>query len=143
MSHIPFGYKIEDGAAVICDEDAEKVKKLFKNYLLGLSLSQAAKESGLNIYHGSAGRMLKNKRYLGDNFYPSIIDRDIFTQAEMERKKRTEKLGRIFAAKETGMNGIKTKFYMGQITEEYTDPLLQAEYLYSLIKVEEVEDGSE
>ena len=59
MSHIPFGYKIEDGAAVICDEDAEKVKKLFKNYLLGLSLSQAAKESGLNIYHGSAGRMLK------------------------------------------------------------------------------------
>ena len=30
MSHIPFGYKIEDGAAVICDEDAEKVKKLFK-----------------------------------------------------------------------------------------------------------------
>jgi len=42
MSHIPFGYKIEDGAAVICDEDAEKVKKLFKNYLLGLSLSQGS-----------------------------------------------------------------------------------------------------
>lgn len=40
------------------------------------------------------------------------------------------------------MDGVKTKFYMGQIIEEYTDPFLQAEYLYSLIKVEEVEDGS-
>lgn len=44
--------------------------------------------------------MLRNKRYLGDDYYPSIIDKSVFDKAEIERNKRAKKLGRIFEPKE-------------------------------------------
>ncbi|MGL4791533.1 MAG: recombinase, partial [Anaerotignaceae bacterium] len=75
MKHIPYGYEIVDGKAVINEEEAEQVRGFFKEYIKGLSLTSAAKKVGLNIYHGSAGRMLKNKYYLGTEFYPKIVDR--------------------------------------------------------------------
>ena len=43
MSHIPFGYIIQNGRSVINEEEAVKIKKLFKVYLSGLSLTEAAK----------------------------------------------------------------------------------------------------
>ena len=48
MSHTPFGYRIENGKAIIDSEAAEKVKKLFQYYLSGDSLVNAAKKLALN-----------------------------------------------------------------------------------------------
>lgn len=142
MGHIPFGYKIIDGNAHVFEEEALKVKNLFKNYLMGLSLKKAARDAGIDTYHGTAGRMLRNKRYLGDDFYPAIIEKEIFEKAETEREKRARNMGRIFEPKIKEELGPVTGFSVGQITEEYSDPFLQAEYLYSLIKEGEVQDGS-
>ena len=49
MSHIPFGYTIQNGRAVINEEEAVKIKKLFKVYLSGLSLSEAAQKQVLSV----------------------------------------------------------------------------------------------
>ena len=49
MGHTPFGYRIENGIAVIDEEAAAKVRQLYKNYLGGLSLTNAAKEAGITI----------------------------------------------------------------------------------------------
>ena len=75
MSHTPFGYRIENGKAVIDKEAAEQIKVLFQSYLSGDSLATAAKKAGIKGFHSGIGRILRNKRYLGDEFYPAIIDK--------------------------------------------------------------------
>ena len=47
MSHTPFGYRIENGKAVIDIEAAEQIKILFESYLSGDSLATAAKKAGM------------------------------------------------------------------------------------------------
>ena len=84
MGHTPFGYRIENGIAVVDKENAQKIRKLYASYLSGLSLAGAAKEAGIEMYHCSAKRILRNRHYLGDDFYPAIIDADTFRKAEEE-----------------------------------------------------------
>ena len=78
MRHIPYGYRIENGRAVIDEEQAATVREFFQNYISGMALMPAAEKAGLKLYHGSAGRMLRNKKYLGDDYYPAIIDKETF-----------------------------------------------------------------
>ena len=47
MSHIPFGYAIKNGKAVVNEKEAVKIKELFGAYLSGLSLSEAAQKAGI------------------------------------------------------------------------------------------------
>lgn len=137
MGHTPYGYKIEDGAAFIDEEKANRIQAFFKEYLSGLSLSAAAKKAGINAYHGTAGNMLRNKKYLGDGFYPAIVDKETFKQAEIERQKRTRKLGRIYGSKEQEKPEQDFDFTIGSIDEDYEDPFTQAEYVYGLIRRKE------
>ncbi|WP_425314291.1 recombinase [Ruminiclostridium herbifermentans] len=136
MAHTPYGYRIENGTAVIDEEKAEKVRSLNRGYLSGLSLSVAAKTAGIDAYHGTAGRMLRNERYLGDDNYPAIIDKETYEKAEAERVKRAKKLGRIFEPKKEDKPTISKKFTIGQVIQKYTNPFTQAEYVYSLIESE-------
>ena len=59
MGHTPLGYRIENGIAVIDEEAAAKVRQLYKNYLGGLSLTNAAKEAGINALHAGSKRFCK------------------------------------------------------------------------------------
>ena len=135
MGHTPFGYKIQNGKAVIDEVAAKKISKLFKYYLSGLSLSEAAKKAELNARHGTVGRMLKNKHYLGDDYYPPIIDTETFKRSEEERLKRAKALGRIFVPKDETIINVSAKFMLGTITQKYKNPFKQAEYAYSLIEM--------
>lgn len=144
MSHIPYGYRIENGKALIDAEKANKVKKLFLGYLRGLSLLTAAKEAGIDTYHGTAGKMLRNKRYLGDDYYPAIIDEDTFEKAEAERINRATVLGGVWDKKETEEDiNIHIVFKVGVVEQKYKNPLKQAEYAYSLIESEGAMNGSQ
>ena len=137
MGHTPYGYKIENGAAFIDEEKANRIQAFFKEYLSGLSLSAAAKKAGINAYHGTAGNMLRNKKYLGDGFYPAIVDKETFKQAEIERQKRARKLGRVYESKEQEKPEQEFDFTIGSIDEDYEDPFTQAEYVYGLIRRKE------
>ncbi len=136
MGHTPFGYKIENGIAVIDQPAADKLRQLYKNYLSGMSLSKAAAEAGIPTYHGTAKRLMETVHYLGDSFYPAIIDKETYQKAQEERKRRATKLGRN--NKQTQMRTIQipTRFHMNEVSALHDNPMKQAEYLYSLIESE-------
>ena len=136
MGHTPFGYRIEDGKALVDDKAAEQVKELFSGYLSGLSLKNAAIKAGIDCYHATVSRMLLNKQYLGDEFYPPIIDEEIFEKARLEKQKRAEKLGRIWEPKDVPKTDYPVKFKAKPLVQKYDDPYKQAEYAYSLIESE-------
>lgn len=142
MGHTPFGYRIENGKAVIDDEAAEQVIVLFRSYLSGDSLTTAAQKAGINSYHAGIGKMLRNPHYLGDEYYPAIIDPVTFAAAEAELSRRAEKLGRIYEPKEETTVVYPTAFHVIEGREEFDDPFAQAEYDYSLIETEVNKNGS-
>lgn len=136
MGHTPYGYRIENGKAVIDEAAAVQVQVLYKNYLSGLSLTNAAKEAGLNLLHSGTKRMMRNRHYLGDDFYPAIIDKESFDAVEVELSKRSTKLGRNDRYNVPTIKTPPTAFRLSDITENFDNPIRQAEYLYSLIESE-------
>lgn len=100
----PLGYYIKNGKAEIKSETAELVREIFTAYLSGTSTYQIAKDFTqrgiLNASrkpswnHGSIGKILENRRYLGDEFYPPLIEQSIFEQVQIRRKQRVKDLGR-------------------------------------------------
>ena len=134
MGHTPFGYRIENGVAVIDKSAATQIKALFSGYLGGLSLENAAKEAGIKAYHKTVMNILGNKHYLGDTFYPPIIDSKIFYAAHEERRRRATKLGRNNLYKEPQPLKIPISFTMKTVTKYHSNPQKQAEYLYGLIE---------
>ena len=136
MGHTPFGYRIKNGKAVIDEPAAEKIRQLYKNYLSGMSMVAAAKAADIDTYHGTVKRMMGNRHYMGDDFYPAIIDVNTFTEAMLERQRRAKKLGRTDRIKPPVKKTAPNTFKLGKIKEFYDDPAKQAEYLYSLIESE-------
>ena len=135
-AHIPYGYRIEDGKAVVDEVQAEQVRTFFKEYISGKALMVAAEMVGLKLFHGSAGRMLRNTHYLGDEYYPAIIDQELFDKAEEERQSRASQLGRVRELKVKETPAVPLHFTMGKQIQEFDKPFKQAEYAYSLIKSE-------
>lgn len=102
--HMPIGYRMVDGKIQIEEQKASVVKRVFRNYLSGASTYVLAREltsmrflngnSKASWSHGSVGKILENVKYLGDEFYPQMIDAGLFEQVQKRRKERCEQLGR-------------------------------------------------
>ena len=65
MGQIPYGYRIENGAAVIIPAEAAQIRLIFQNYIAGMSLQSAARAAGHPMAHSTVRRMLQRKCYLG------------------------------------------------------------------------------
>lgn len=76
MGHTPFGYKIKNGCVVVDEAAAGQIRQIFQFYLEGDSLTTVARKAGVISFHGGISRMLKTTHYLGDGYYPVIIDRE-------------------------------------------------------------------
>ena len=136
--HTPFGYRIEKGAAVIVPEQAEQIRKIYAGYLAGQGFIEAARNAGLTMQHSSVKRLLQNMHYLGDEFYPAIIDKETFDAAEAERQQRLEIMGRTYMKKaDPEDRQVKTRFTMKPVMRQTNDPYERAAYIYSLIESEE------
>ena len=107
---------------------------LFSGYLSGLALVPAAEAAGLTLLYSDAKRILQNEHYLGDDFYPAIIDNETFSKVAEERKRRARALGRIRERTSQSPRKAETTFIIGKITRRYDDPFKQAAYIYSLSK---------
>jgi len=136
MSHIPFGYTIKEGKAVISEPEAEKVRKIFENYISGMSLTKSAELAGIKMVHSSVRRILQKNCYTGDEFYPEIIDKAIFDKANEMIKERTEQNVNYGVTLRKSPIIFKN-FNMSQPKTHFDNPSEQAEYLYSLIEVKE------
>lgn len=141
MGHTPYGYIIRNGKAIIDEKSASQIKDLFKAYLSGLSLADASKKAGINRYHATIARMLTNKQYLGDDFYPQIISQDVLNQAEAEKLRRAQMLGRIRESKVQKPVLSKLRYNSRRPEHIHDDPFKQAEYAYSLIESEVITGG--
>lgn len=136
-NHIPYGYKIENGVAVIEENQANQVRAVFHGYLSGLSLTSAANAAGLSMKHPSVRNMLRNRHYLGDDFYPAIIDHETFVRAEEEMSHRAEALGRVREPPAPPVRTAETTFFLRKkLSQHYNDPFQQAAYVYSMIESE-------
>ncbi len=135
--HTPYGYQIENGIAVICEKEAGQIREIYKAYLSGLTLIKSAEAAGLKMNHASVKMLLRNKHYLGDEFYPAIIDHETFSSFEEELKTREKRLGRDKKAKlsEADIKRMPpTKFRMAKQNLTFCDPYAWAEYVYGLIE---------
>lgn len=137
MKHTPYGYKIVDGIAVVNEKEAKVIQKICDNYISGMSFVKAASDAGLSMKHTGVKRLMLNKRYLGDEFYPEILTEETVKKVKKEMSLREKVLGRERKKKKIISKGvIYTKFYIPKIDLKYTDPIKQAEYVYSLIERE-------
>ena len=133
MGHTPYGYRIENGAAVINDQEAECVRRIFDNYISGMSLAESAKAAGHPLVHSTVKRMLTKKYYCGDDFYPAIIDISTFHTANSELKRRADNKNQTGKTRRI-MPKPETEFTFSPPLTQYDDPYEQAQYLYSLIE---------
>ena len=139
MSHTPYGYKIENGHAVINEPVAVKVKQLFEEFLNCGSMRAAAIKVGIDKTHSVIGRLLKNEVYLGDDYYPQLIDEDIFYKVQKLRNKNAIEQNRIREYENQMPPAEATRFQIKKVTKQFEDPYKQAEYVYGLIEEEKHE----
>ena len=124
MEHIPYGYRIENGKAVVDETAAGQVRQLFENYLSGDSLKKAAENAGIA---GTIKLMLRNRRYPGDDFYPPIISKEMFNAAAEELQSRAERLGRNGHARKERSVNVPVRFTFIRAADYFEDPVQQAE----------------
>lgn len=93
---IPFGYCVINGKYAINIHESEVVKKIFSNYIKGKSLKTIAAEMQIPYNANKAvwnknmvSRVLKNRKYIGENSYPKIVTEEEFEQAAQIRTERT------------------------------------------------------
>lgn len=129
-----FGYKIEKGRAIIEPQEAERLRQIYKAYLSGLSLVKAAKTAGLTMTHSSVKNLLQNPRYLGDDYYPQIVEKELFDAFEAERQRREQRRHCTLSTVKRKEMVAPIQFRMNPPIQEKNDPYEQAEYVFSLIE---------
>lgn len=137
MAHIPVGDKIVDGCAGVDEMAAEQIRATYRYYFEGKSLVDAAKGAGFKMNHASVKRMLSNKKYLGTDYYPQIIDEETQIRFLEELPRRAGNLGRLDRKCKEHNKTVPTAFYFKPADLTFSDPFEQAEYIYSLTESEE------
>ncbi len=135
MRSIPFGYRIINGTAEIDEKEGAAIQKAFDMYLSGKALSTIGKELGINKYHAGVAKILENQKYLGTDFYPAIVEKELFDKVQQARaasRKKHARPGRIHQDAQ-----VNTTFKMEPMKQVLTDPFEQAQYVYGLIQAKE------
>lgn len=114
--HMPLGYRMAGGKILVVPEQAELVKEVFQAYSEGNSLYQLARrlteQGALNANHkpvwnhGTVGKILENRRYLGDEFYPVLVEPELFYKVQERRKEKSKELGRIMQPNSFGKRSM-------------------------------------
>lgn len=133
-AHTPYGYIIVDGQAVIDKPIAEKLRALFVAFLSCGSMRAAAVKSGIEKTHSVIGRLLKNRIYLGDEYYPQIIDEETFHQVQELRCHNAKVQNRVHEYKKQESALVIGHYKLGKVLVKYDDPYKQAEFAYGLIE---------
>lgn len=134
MSKLCYGYTIRDGRLEVQETEAENIRKIFKNYLAGNALIKSADLAGVKKNSSSIKRILTNKKYLGNEIYPKIIDRESFVKAGQMLKERAVAMGRVWE-KEEEIIRVPCKFRYKEEETLPIDPFERASYKYRLIEV--------
>ncbi|MDO4187592.1 MAG: hypothetical protein Q4D29_01255 [Lachnospiraceae bacterium] len=134
--HTPYGYKIVDARAVIDEPAAEKLRQLYLEFVECGSMRAAATKVGIEKTHSVIGRLLNKELYTGTDYYPAIIDKELFDKAQERRKNNARSQNRIrpYEIKEPEPEPVN--FHLKKVSTKFDDPYKQAEYAYGLIEEE-------
>ena len=135
MRIIPYGYRIENGLAVADENESKALQQAFEFYINGDSLETIANKLGINRYHSGILNLLVDKRYLGTDFYPTLINKELFDQVQMAHQNRMHQHKRPRLS--VKLAKVYTDFEMEPIVQHLDDPYAQAQYVYTLIKTKE------
>lgn len=104
----PYGYEMQNGVIVIHLKEANIVKQIFSQYLNGENLKNVAErltENQIEFLPGEYNwnksrikRMIEDKRYIGGDNYPAIIDKDTFQRANVEKNNRIRNINPVITA---------------------------------------------
>ena len=89
MAHIPYGYRIENGTAVIDPEQSKKLIDFIDAYLGGLSIKESRKASGIELTGSSILDYLRSGTYAGTEYYPPIVPEGTQDRILEELERRT------------------------------------------------------
>lgn len=102
--HMPIGYKMIDGKITIHDEGRKIVEQIFKDYADGVSATRIAiglkaseiknAQDRVSWSHVSVGKILENRDYLGNEYYPQIISEELFGRVQKRREQVCAELKR-------------------------------------------------
>ncbi len=122
---ISFGYGIENGKIVAVPSEVEIVKRIFAEYLNGKLLKEIAENlsaDGVIFYEDRSDwnkntvcRIIQNRKYIGENNYPAIIDIAEFEQANKIKRDKGHKKGKQPAIIEY----LKTVVFCGKCGKLY------------------------
>ena len=80
----PYGYRLENGELVVCEEEANIVRWIFQNYANGKSATEIANELKMNQIPTKQGQshwrydvvvyILSNERYIGDSLFQKYFN---------------------------------------------------------------------
>ena len=96
--NFPFGYTMKNGKIRVNEKETETVQMIFREYIGGTALKKIAdfltlckteylpEESQWN--KSRVKRVIEDSRYMGNDKYPQIIDRDIFETANIIKLQR-------------------------------------------------------
>ena len=132
MRSIPYGYKVMNGRAVIDQVEGKKVRDAFQMYAAGSSLAGIKQALEINRYHVGIDNILKDRKYLGTEFYPPLIDQELFDQVQKARQKRKEAYAKPQRKRKDAI--AQTQFTLKSVKEHLKDPFAQAQYVYHQIK---------
>ena len=135
MRMIPYGYRVENGRAVIDEKEAQNVQQAFQMYLSGKSLRSISRCLGINRQFCGISRLLEDQKYMGTNFYPKIIERTLFEEVQKVRQQSRKKYTR--RTRESAKAKVFTSFRMAPAVQQMQDPFEQAQYVFSLIEAKE------
>lgn len=92
-----FGYRIVNGEAVVDAVEAEKLRDFFGRFTAGGQIKASAEEAGIMKAPATCKKMLCNRVYLGTDYYPQIIEAELFESAQERLRKvsRQKKGGKV------------------------------------------------
>ncbi len=90
-----YGYRFIDGMLQADKEQSRLVQEIFKVYNSGVPVSRLKNYiEGLEINRVKLSDILSDKRYLGNEIFPQIIDQELFEAVQQRKKERLKAIGK-------------------------------------------------
>ena len=90
-----YGYQFIDGMLQTDEEQSRMVQEIFRVYNSGVPVSRLKDHiEGLEINRVKLSDMLSDKRYLGNEAFPQIINPELFEAVQHRKKERLKTIGK-------------------------------------------------
>ena len=90
-----YGYQFIDGMLQVDEEQSRIVQEVFRVYHSGVPVSRLKDHiEGLEIHRVKLSDMLSDRRYLGNEAFPQIIEQELFEAVQQRKKERRKAVGK-------------------------------------------------